>query len=179
MDYWKLFAELVGFAASGLFLYSSSLKDDDKLSFYYTIGCFVLATHLFMLEAYAGGMATTLSAIRNIVAKRDKTGYIKNFFMLIFLGMFAYYCMYHEHWTQILVPFASVVMSIGFIYLKKNGLTACIIISCSAWLVYGLFIGSHSIIFLEVASILSATIRLIKQNNIIPIVKRKFTKVRV
>lgn len=179
MEYWKLFAEVIGFAASGLFLFASGLKDDSKLSFYYTLGCIVLALHLFMLEAYAGGLATTLSACRNIAAKKDKTGIIKNIFMVVFLGMFAYYCFNHDHWSDILVPLASVVMSVGFIYLKGNGLTACMILSCMLWLVYGLFIGSHSIIFLEVATILSSSVRIVKQNNLIPAMKKKMSRVRV
>lgn len=179
MDYWKLVAELVGFMASGLFLYSSGLKDDAKLSFFYTLGCFVLSVHLFMLEAYAGGASTLLSAFRNIAARRDKTGVVKNIFMFVFLGMFAYYCFNHEHWSQILVPLASVVMSVGFIYLKGNGLTFCMVLSCAIWLVYGVCINSHSIVFLEVAIIISASIRIVNQNNLIPIVKQKLSRARI
>lgn len=179
MDYWKLVAEGVGFAASGLFLYSSGLKDDEKLNFFYTIGCFILATHLFMLEAYIGGATTLLSAIRNIAAKKDKTGVVKNMFMVIFVGMFAYYAYAHNHWSEMLVPLASVVMSVGFIYLKGNGLTACMFLSCSLWLMYGLHIESTSIVFLEVASMFSALVRFVNQNSLIPAVKKKISRAKV
>lgn len=176
MDYWKLFAEIVGFAASGLFLYSAGLTDDKKLSFFYTLGCFILAAHLFMLEAYAGGMTTLLSAFRNIAVRYDRTGQIKHWFMFAFIAIFGYYCVNFTTWYALLVPLASIVMSVGFIYFKKNGLSACIFLSCMLWLMYGLMIGSNSIVFLEVSTILSVSVRFIKQNELMPKLKLKIRK---
>ncbi len=178
MDHWKLLAEVVGFASSALFLYSAGLTDDKKLSFFYTIGCFILAAHLFMLEAYAGGFTTLLSAFRNIAVRFDKTGKIKHIFMFLFIGIFGYYCINFTSWSALLVPFASIIMSIGFIYFKKNGLSACIVLSCLTWLAYGLIIGSNSIVFLEVSTICSVLFRYFKQNEIIPRFKSKFKTVK-
>lgn len=179
MDYWKICAELVGIFSSILFLYSSACSDDKKLNFFYTIGCLVLSTHLFMLEAYVGGATVMLSALRNILTKNDKSGYIKTVFMLLFLGIFVYYCFNHTYWHEILMPLASLVMSFGFIYLKKNGLSSCIVISCLIWLIYGIQIESYSILFLEISTICSVMVRIIRQNNLMRFVKRKSLKAKV
>lgn len=166
MDYWKVCAEIIGFVASILFLYSSSLTDDKKLTFFYTLGCFVLAAHLSMLGAFAGAATTSLSAIRNIITQKYRYKEIKVAFLLLFLGIFIYYVINHTYWYEILIPLASLVMAIGFIYLKKNGLSACIFLSCSLWLIYGISINSYSIMFLELSTIISVSIRFIKQNEL-------------
>jgi len=177
MDYWKICAEIVGLASSALFLYSSAAADDKKLNFYYILGCLVLATHLFMLGAVAGGASVVLSAARNLLTKNDKSGYIKISFMLIFTGIFVYYCFYNTYWYEMLIPLASIVMSIGFIYLKKNGLSFCIFLSCIIWLIYGISIDSYSIMFLEISSILSVFYRVSKQNNLKRFFKRNKLKI--
>lgn len=177
MEYWKICAELVGLTSSALFLYSSAAADDKKLNFYYILGCLVLSTHLFMLGAIAGGASVALSAARNILTKNDKSGYVKISFMVIFTGIFVYYCFYNTYWYEVLIPLASIVMSVGFIYLKKNGLSMCILLSCSIWLVYGVSIDSYSIMFLEVTTIFSVMYRIVKQNNLTRFVKRNKLKV--
>ena len=176
MDYWKICAEIVGLVSSGLFLYSSASSDDKKLNFYYILGCIALSSHLFMLGAIAGGASVMLSAIRNMLTKNDKSGYIKTSFMLIFLGIFTYYCFNHTYWYEVLVPLASLVMSVGFIYLKKNGLSICILLSCLIWMVYGVSIESYSIMFLETTTIFSVLYRIFKQNDLGRFVKRNRVK---
>lgn len=179
MDHWKVCAEVVGVISSGLFLYSSSLTDDKKLSFFYTLGCFVLASHLFMLGAFAGGMTTLLSALRNVITYKFRHNIVKNTFMFIFLAILVYYSFNHVYSYEILIPLASVIMSIGFIYLKNNGLSTCIFLSCVCWLFYGIAIESYSVMFLEVSTILSVLIRFLKQNNIITMPSLKLRKTKI
>lgn len=168
MQYWDLFIEALGFASTAVFLYATGLTDDRKLTIFYTIGCFLLGGHLLLMGAYAGGLTTTLSGIRNIAAMKDKTGKVKRAFMFVFIGIFIYYCFNFTMWYDLLVPLASVVMSVGFIYFKGNKLTLCMMLSCSLWLLYGLMIQSNAIIFLEVTSIMMASYRMLKQNNLMP-----------
>ncbi len=179
MQYWDLFVEALGFAATAVFLYATGLTDDRKLTIFYTAGCFLLGAHLLMMGAIAGGLTTTLSGVRNIVAMKDRTGKIKRLFMFGFIGIFIYYCFHFTMWYDLLVPFASVVMSVGFIYFEKNKLTFCMIFSCLLWLTFGIMVSSNAIILLEVTSILMASYRLIKQNNLIQKFKLRRQRVSV
>ena len=167
MDYWNFAAEIIGFVASALYLYSASLSDDKKLTFFYNLGCVVLATHLFMLSAYAGSGMVVLSAIRNVLIKRYNSPLLKQMFLGVFVLAFSYFCINHTYWHETLVPFASLIMAVGFIYLKGNGLSFALIASCSTWFVYGVEINSYAIMFLESATIVCVTIRMLKQNNIV------------
>lgn len=171
-----LLTEAFGFTATAVFLYAAGLTDDKKLTIFYTIGCFLLGAHLLMMGAIAGGLTTTLSGVRNIVAMKDKTGTIKRIFMFIFIGIFVYYCFNFTMWYDLLVPLASVVMSVGFIYFEKNKLTLCMITSCSLWLIFGFMINSQAIILLEVATIAMSAIRLVRQNNLLQKLKVKREK---
>lgn len=167
MDYWNFAAEIIGFVASTLYLYSASLSDDRKLTFFYNLGCVVLATHLFMLNAYAGAGMVVLSAVRNILIKKYNSPLLKQFFLGVFVFAFSYFCINHTYWHETLVPLASLIMAVGFIYLKGNGLSFALIASCTTWFVYGIAIDSYAIMFLESSTIVCVAIRMLKQNNIV------------
>jgi hypothetical protein len=176
MDYFSLFVESVGVISTGFYLYSSVLTDDKKLSFYYTIGCLFLASHLLLINAWVAGSSVLLSALRNILVRYDRKGYIKLMFMFIFVGIFAYYFVNHKHWSELLVPFSSVVMSYAFLYTKGNILTLCMFVSAGLWLIFSLYVESYSVLILEISTITLLFVRVIKQNNVLKSFKLKFSK---
>ena len=173
MEFYNLLAESVGFVATGLFLYSSVLTDDKKFSFYYMIGCLFLSSHLFMIDAFVAGASVLLSFLRNFFMKYDRKGEIKITFMFIFTAIFSYYAVTFTNWYELLVPFAAVLMSYGFMYTKGN-LLSFILMSCAGlWLVYALQINSLSVIVLELSTICLIFIRMLKQNKAFSRIKNR------
>lgn len=164
METGKIVAEAVGFAATAIFIYSSSLTDDKKLSFFYTIGCFLLASHLLMLNSIYAGLVTALSGVRNMISPFDSTGYVKKAFMGIFVALLAYSITEAKSFIDIIPALASVVMSYGFLYTSKNGLSACIFLSASLWLMVGISIESISLMVLETSTMATLLYRVIKSN---------------
>ncbi len=163
-DMHRFVADAVGFIATGLFIYSSSLTDDKKLSFFYTIGCFLLAAHLFLMGSMYAGAVTTLSGIRNMVAPFDKTGLVKKLFMMIFIGLLAYTLVESSDLVDIIPALSSAIMSYAFLYTKNNALSFCIFVSASLWFVVAISIGSVPMMVLEAATIATLTYRVFKSN---------------
>jgi len=172
MDF-NLLAESVGFVATGLFLYSTILSCDKKLSFYYMIGCLFLASHLFLLDQVIAACSVLISFSRNFFMKFDRKGEVKLSFMFIFITIFSYYAVTFQHWSELLIPLASVVVSYGFLYTKGNMLSFCIFLCALIWLIFGIEVNSLSIITLEVTSIALLVVRIFKQNKLFSKIKNR------
>lgn len=164
MESGKIVAESVGFVATAIFIYSSSLTDDKKLSFFYTIGCFLLASHLLLLGSMYAGVVTAISGFRNLLAPFDKSGKLKKAFMMVFITLLAYSIAKADTFIDVIPALASVVMSYAFLYTTKNALSACIFVSASLWLMVGISLGSVSLIILEASTMATLLYRVIKSN---------------
>ena len=172
MDF-NLLAESVGFVATGLFLYSTILSCDKKLSFYYMIGCLFLASHLFLLDQIIAASSVLISFSRNLLMRFDRKGEIKLSFMFIFIAIFSYYTVTFQHWSELLIPLASVVVSYGFLYTKGNMLSFCIFLCTCLWLIFGIEVNSLSVMTLEITSIVLLMFRILKQNKIFSKIKNR------
>lgn len=160
-----LLANLFGFVAACLYLYSDVQSDDKRLDHFYTLGNVSFVFHLVLMASFLPAITVAIAVFRNVLVSLYDNSLMRIVFVLVFLSLFLYASVgafNGQNWWDSLPALCSLLMTFGFLYTKANVLTFVMIVCSVLWLVVGVCIGSYSVIALELISILLLLYRFCK-----------------
>ncbi len=139
-----MFAELIGFVASALLLYSAITPNDHSLVKIQSLSNAFWFFHFIMMGSITGGIAAIFGIVRFLFVFKWKTPLAKLFYIIPF-GIFSIAQFYFiDSLSQAIPIIAIFTISVGILYLSKHQLTATLFVGKFLLFLFGLSIGSVS-----------------------------------
>lgn len=157
----KILAEVVGFIAAIILIFSVSRKVDRELIIYQGVANFLWIIHFLLFNAIEGVIACTFGLLRNLFVFKFNSKLAKSIFLSIFLG-FTIYRGFNVNTYIELFPLISIfIITYGILFSEKNKLTKFLYVGNGLFLFYAIHIESISAISNYILMLVMLTYRYI------------------
>ena len=133
-------AQLVGFIALFLGVWSFSQKNDQRLKIMMGFYCIVLATHYYLLGAFVGAAVVIITALRGFLSAWRRVPRPFAFLFVVFYFIFGFYN--YSVWLDLLPIVSSSCSAVALFYLKGILMRLVLIASTTCFIIYNISVGS-------------------------------------
>lgn len=158
----ELLAQILGFIAWLLLIYSYWKENIDKLLYFQVLSCIFYALHYYLLGATSGLVVIIFELIRDTsYYKTDKDRYLfyGSIPIYILLGVFTY-----DGILSLFSPIASAVDGFFLTFQKKYAVLGSFI-TYTLWIIYDFSCGSYVSVLTQIIIVVSNILVLIKDKN--------------
>jgi hypothetical protein len=151
VENYKVIAEIIGFIASFILLYSATRVKDRDLIIMQGVSNSLWIIHYIMFGAITGVIACTFGVLRNAFvfkwnSYRAKMGFVFIFFLFCIFQLF-----FINHYIEGIPIIAIFIISYGVLFAEKNKLTLYLLVGNLIFLVFSIYIDSISATFNYIA----------------------------
>lgn len=165
-----LLAQVLGFVAWLLLVYSYWKENIDRLLYFQLLSCIFYALHYYLLGATSGLVVIIFELIRDLsYYKTDKDRYIfyGSIPIYILMGVFTY-----DGILSLFSPLASAIDGFFLTFQKKYAVLGSFL-TYTLWIIYDLYCGSYVSVVTELIIVISNILVLLNEKDDITKIKHK------